>query len=101
MTESSYYRVSFDKELKRQVQQLPGKLRQEAKQRIADLAIDPRPLGAIELRGYSDIYRTWLTDARYRLIWEVIEQERRVEVYYVGLKPNYEELLGPPSPPSD
>ncbi|MBE7470543.1 MAG: hypothetical protein HS114_15535 [Anaerolineales bacterium] len=101
MTETRFYRVSFDKELKRQVQQLPGKLRQEAKQRIADLSTDPRPLGAIKLRGYSDIYRTWLTDARYRLIWEVIEQERRVEVYYVGLKPNYEELLGPPPLPSD
>jgi|GEM_PF-603769 len=101
MTETRFYRVSFDKELKRQVQQLPGKLRQEAKQRIADLSTGPRPLGAIELPGYSDIYRTWLTDARYRLIWEVIEQERRVEVYYVGLKPNYEELLGPPPLPSD
>ncbi|MFL5807396.1 MAG: type II toxin-antitoxin system RelE family toxin [Roseiflexaceae bacterium] len=96
MPESTFYRVTFDKILKQQVQQLPGKLRQEAKKRIADLARDPRPPGSRELRGYPSIYRSWLADARYRLIWQVFDEEYRVEVYYVGLKPDYPATLGPP-----
>ncbi|HLF25189.1 MAG TPA: hypothetical protein VJG32_02535 [Anaerolineae bacterium] len=89
----SFYRVTFDKMLKRQVDRLPGKLRQEARHRIADLARDPRPPDAIELKGYAGIYRIWLQDARYRLVWEVRDEEMRVEVYYAGTKPDYDELL--------
>jgi mRNA interferase RelE/StbE len=102
MAERTFYRVTFDKTLKQQIQHLPGNLRQEAKRRVADLARDPRPPGSLELRGYSGIYRTWLADARYRLIWEVIDEETRVDVYYVGLKPDYKATLGPPDePPAD
>jgi mRNA-degrading endonuclease RelE of RelBE toxin-antitoxin system len=97
MPEPTFYSVTFDKLLKQQVQQLPGKLRQEAKKRIADLARDPHPPGSIELHGYPDIYRAWLTDARYRLIWQVFDEKYRVEVYYVGLKPDYAATLRPPN----
>jgi len=87
------YRLSFDRELKRRVSELPGKLRQEVKRRIADLARDPRPAGAVELRGHPDVYRVWLSDARYRLVWQIFEQELRVAIYYAGRKPDYEALL--------
>jgi len=89
----SPYRLSYDRDLKRHLNGLPGKLRQEAKRRIADLASDPRPVSAIELRGYPNVYRVWLSDARYRLVWEVFEDEHRVAVYHVGVKPDYDELL--------
>jgi mRNA-degrading endonuclease RelE of RelBE toxin-antitoxin system len=89
-----FYRVTFDRMLKRQVQELPGKRRQEAKERIAALSREPRPSNAKELRGYPSVYRLWLSDARYRLVWEVFDAEQRVEVYYVGLKPDYQDLLG-------
>lgn len=95
MTERPY-RLAFDRSLKRQVEQLPGKLRQEVRQRIADLAREPRPRDARELRGYPHVYRCWLSDARYRLIWDVDDGLRRVEIYYVGCKPDYGELLGAP-----
>jgi mRNA-degrading endonuclease RelE of RelBE toxin-antitoxin system len=90
----SPYRLSFDRVLKKQVDELPGKLRQEARERIGALAREPRPAIAKELRGYPGIYRCWLSDARYRLIWEVNDADLLVEIYYVGLKPDYEELLG-------
>lgn len=83
----------YNRELKRQINSPPGKLRQEAKRRIADLAREPRPTGAIELRGYSNVYGTWLSDARYWLVWEVFDDEHRVAIYYVGVKPDYDELL--------
>jgi mRNA-degrading endonuclease RelE of RelBE toxin-antitoxin system len=89
----SAYHLSFDRTFKRQVNSLPGKLRQEAKRRIADLTRQPYPAGAIELRGYPNVCRMWLSDARYRLVWEVFEDEHRVAIYYVGLKPDYDELL--------
>jgi mRNA-degrading endonuclease RelE of RelBE toxin-antitoxin system len=95
MTEQPY-RLAFDRSLKRQVEQLPGKLRQEVRQRIADLAREPRPADARELRGYPHVYRCWLSDSRYRMIWEVDDMQRRVEIYYVGRKPDYGELLGEP-----
>jgi len=41
-----------------------------------------------ELRGYPNVYRMWLSDARFRLAWEVLEDERRVAIYYVGVKPD-------------
>jgi mRNA interferase RelE/StbE len=97
MTEPPY-RLAFDRSVKRQVEQLPGKLRQEVRQRIADLAWQPRPSDARELRGYPGVYRCWLSDARYRLIWEVDETVRRIEIYYVGRKPDYDELLGESEP---
>jgi mRNA-degrading endonuclease RelE of RelBE toxin-antitoxin system len=90
----SSYHLSYDRELKRQVNSLPGKIRQEARHRIAGLADNPRPVEAIELRGYPNVYRMWLSDARYRLVWEVFDEEHRVAVYYVGVKPDYDELLG-------
>jgi mRNA-degrading endonuclease RelE of RelBE toxin-antitoxin system len=89
----SAYHLSYDKALKRQINGLPGKLRQEAKRRIADLARAPCPAEAIELRGYPNVYRMWLSDARYRLVWQVFDDEHRVAIYYVGLKPDYDELL--------
>ena len=97
MTEGPY-RLAFDRGLKRQVDQLPGKLRQEARQRIAALALEPRPGDARELRGYPNVYRCWLSDARFRLIWEVDDAAHQVEIYYVGRKPDYGELLGEPDP---
>ena len=47
--------LPYDKALKRQINGLPGKLRQEAKRRIADLAHAPCPAEAIELRGYPNV----------------------------------------------
>jgi hypothetical protein len=32
------------------------------------------------------------------LIWEVDDIVRRVEIYYVGRKPDYDDLLGEPKP---
>jgi mRNA interferase RelE/StbE len=89
----SVYHLSYDRALKRQVSSLPGKIRQEAKRQIAELAHDPRPAGAVELRGYPNVYRLWLSDARYRLVWEIFDDEHRVAIYYVGSKPDYDELL--------
>lgn len=72
---------------------LPGKLRQEVRQRLVNLVQQPRPANARELQGYPGVYRCWLSDARYRLIWEVRDEERIIELYYVGFKPNYDEIL--------
>jgi mRNA-degrading endonuclease RelE of RelBE toxin-antitoxin system len=95
------YRLAFDRALKRQVEQLPGAICQEVRQRIAALAQEPRPGTARELCGYPNVYRCWLSDAQYRLIWEVDDTVRQVEIYYVGRKPDYGELLGDPEPATE
>lgn len=96
-----HYRLAFDPVLKRQVAALPGKLRQEAMQRIAALANDPRPPQARALRGAPHIYRCWLSDARYRLIWAVDDTAMLVEIYYVGRKPDYGAFIGETEPVED
>jgi mRNA-degrading endonuclease RelE of RelBE toxin-antitoxin system len=93
MTEPAHYTLLFDRAFKQQVNALPGKLRQEVRRRIAALAHEPRPADGLELRGYPQVYRCWLSDARYRLVWSVDDDARSVELYYVGRKPDYDALL--------
>jgi mRNA-degrading endonuclease RelE of RelBE toxin-antitoxin system len=93
------YRVAYSKAVRRQLAELPGHIKAMARQRIAALSGDPRPPRSMELTGHPGYYRLWL-GSDYRLVWHVIDDERIVEVEYVGPKPPdlYAKLgLGRPS----
>ena len=93
------YRIAFSQEVRRQIADLPGHVKALAKQEIAGLSADPRPVRSKELTGHPDYFRLWL-GADYRLVWLVIDAEQRVEIEYAGPKtPNlYERLnLGRPT----
>lgn len=79
------YRIAFSREVRRQIADLPGDVKALAKQEIADLSIDPRPIRSKELAGHPDFFRLWL-GADYRLVWRVVEDEQMVEIEYVGPK---------------
>jgi len=92
------YRIAFSAAVRRQIGTLPGHIKAVAKQEIANLSDDPRPTRSKELAGHPNYYRMWL-GADYRLVWHVMEDERLVEIEYVGFKvPTlYQELgLGRP-----
>ncbi len=92
------YRIAFSPAVRRQIGNLPGHINAIAKQEIANLSDDPRPTRSKELAGHPTYYRMWL-GADYRLVWHVVEDERLVEIEYVGFKVPalYEELgLGRP-----
>ena len=79
------YRLAITKEVHNQIRTLPGYIRAIAKQQIALLSKNPRPAQSRELAGYPNHYRVWL-DAKYRLVWHVVDDDQYVELDYVGLK---------------
>jgi mRNA-degrading endonuclease RelE of RelBE toxin-antitoxin system len=79
------YRILLTRDIKRQLQELPGNIRALARQQIAGLASDPRPARSKELQGHAGHYRLWL-GAKHRLVWQVIEEEKLVEIEYIGPK---------------
>lgn len=93
------YRLIYNQEIKRQIAGLPGHIKSIARQRIAALSDDPRPVRSRELTGHPGWLRLWL-DRDYRLVWHVDDEAKVVELEYVGFKvPDlYEELgLGRPA----
>lgn len=93
------YIIRIDKFIRRQIEQLPGQIKPLAKQQMADLSANPYPAKSRELAGHPGYYLIWL-GAKYRLVWHVIEDERMVEIEYVGPKtPNLyaESGLGRPA----
>jgi mRNA-degrading endonuclease RelE of RelBE toxin-antitoxin system len=79
------YRLSFDRRFIQQLENLPGDLRSLARRRIALLASEPCPDGAKELDGFQGVYRLWLPRS-CRLVWQVIPEEQKVVLIYVGPK---------------
>lgn len=88
------YWVRLSKAIQQQLQALPGHVRPTARQRILALAEDPQPADAKELEGHSSYYRIWI-HGRFRIVWQVIEDEQIVDLLYVGPKlPDLYEQLG-------
>ena len=79
------YRIAFSREVRRQLIELPGHVKALAKQRIAGLSDNPRPLRSKELTGHTDYLRMWL-GSDFRLVWRVFDEEHIVEIEYVGPK---------------
>ncbi len=79
------YRVILSKAIRRQLSRLPGNVRNIARRQIMSLANQPRPGNAKELEGHPEHCRMWIM-GRFRLVWHVSEDERRVDILYVGPK---------------
>jgi mRNA-degrading endonuclease RelE of RelBE toxin-antitoxin system len=79
------YRIAFSREVRRQIEGLPGHIKTLAKQEIASLSEDPRPPQSKELTGHPAYFRLWL-GRDYRLVWHVLDDARMVELEYVGHK---------------
>ena len=63
------YRIRYSDEAKRALPRLPGRYRQRARSVIEALANNPRPVGAMELRGRPGLFRLWLNG--WRIIYSV------------------------------
>jgi len=79
------YRILLTRDIKGQLKDLPGSIKAMARQHIANLANDPRPPRSKELVGHTGYYRLRLS-AKYRLVWQVVEEEKFVEIAYIGPK---------------
>jgi mRNA-degrading endonuclease RelE of RelBE toxin-antitoxin system len=88
------YRIVISSDIKRQIQTLPGHIKPVARQRIAGLSTNPRPSRSKELAGHSGHYRLHIVTS-YRLVWLVNDDERYVEIEYIGPKtPELYDTLG-------
>ncbi len=79
------YRILITRDIKKQIQELPGNIKATARKRIAGLAENPRPSESKELEGHAGYFRLWL-GAKYRLVWQIDEDQKSVEIDYVGPK---------------
>jgi mRNA interferase RelE/StbE len=76
------YRLKITREVQRQVDRLPGNMRQRVKRTIAALAFDPRPSSAEELgEELAGFWRIKLDD--YRIIYSVYDDVVIVEIVRV------------------
>lgn len=79
------YRLKIERHVRRQIDQLPGHIRQRARRLIAELAFDPHPAHAEELTGIlAGRYKIKIND--YRIVYIIEEEIITVEVLKVGHK---------------
>jgi mRNA interferase RelE/StbE len=79
------YQIDISRRVRRQVEGLPGHVRQRVKREIAKLAFNPRPTYAEELRGnLTGRYKIRLD--QYRLVYRIDDDVAVVEVLKAGRK---------------
>lgn len=77
------YRLRIGREVQRQIDRLPGNVRQRVKRTIASLAFEPRPGNAEELgEELAGFWRIKLDD--YRIIYSVYDDIVTVEIVRVA-----------------
>jgi mRNA-degrading endonuclease RelE of RelBE toxin-antitoxin system len=88
------YQIDISKRTRREIDQLPGHMRQRIKREIAQLAFDPRPTHAVELRGpLRDRYKIVLD--QYRIVYWIQDDIAVVQVLKAGKKHHgfYDDLV--------
>jgi len=77
------YSVRLKTSAAKEIDALPTRAdRQRVVSRIAELALDPRPVGSEKLPGHEDRYR--IRQGDYRIVYAVDDRERSVVVFKVG-----------------
>lgn len=88
------YQIDISKRTRREIEQLPGHVRQRIKREIAQLAFNPRPTHAVELRGpLRDRYKIVLD--QYRIVYWIQDNITVVQVLKAGKKHHgfYDDLV--------
>lgn len=79
------YQIDIALSVRRQIEELPGNIRQRIKREIAKLAFNPRPENAKELRGsLTGRYKIRLD--HYRLVYRVDDDAVTVVILKAGMK---------------
>jgi mRNA-degrading endonuclease RelE of RelBE toxin-antitoxin system len=82
---SGKWTTKIERGAQRQLESLPRPdLVKEAAEIISDLADDPVPAGAIEMRGYNNMYRVRFGSDAYRIVYRADIKTRRIIVRAVG-----------------
>ena len=65
------YRIIIAKSVQKQIDKLPNSVRDRAIPKLQALSDNPRPAGAVKLKGYENQYRIRVGD--YRILYEIDE----------------------------
>jgi mRNA-degrading endonuclease RelE of RelBE toxin-antitoxin system len=88
------YAVVLTKDIRKQVEQLPGHVKAQVKELLLTLPDQPRPPQSKELTGHPNYYRIWI-GAKYRMVWFISDEDQIIEPQYVGPKtPELYAVLG-------
>lgn len=79
------YQIEIAPPARLEIQALPGYVRAQARQLIPELAQNPRPPRAKELRGKPSIYRLWLA-GRWRIAYQIDDELQRIRILRVRRK---------------
>lgn len=72
------YSVIVSKSVQKQIVKLPDSIRLKVQEKILALKLEPRPPGALELKGYDYQYRLRVGD--YRIRYEISDEELKVQI---------------------
>lgn len=88
------YQLSIPKPVRRQIEKLPGRYRQQVWRLLGSLTTDPRPADAKPLREREGLYRLVLD--HYRIVYSIEDDILLIEVIKVGRKqgPEFYDELG-------
>lgn len=79
------YSIDLSTPAKQEIRDLPGYVRTQARQLINELAKNPRPPRAKELRDKPNIYRIWLA-GRWRIAYEIDDTAQLIHILRVRSK---------------
>jgi len=76
------YVVEIGKQASKQLNEVPATEQSRLREKIRELATEPRPTMAKKLRGHSDTYR--IRQGNYRVIYSVNDKVLVVKVEKIG-----------------
>jgi mRNA-degrading endonuclease RelE of RelBE toxin-antitoxin system len=87
------YQIEVAPSARKEIENLPGHVRAQARQLIRDLKEAPRPARAKELRDKPNIYRIWLAKS-WRIVYKIDEELQTISILRVRRKEeiDYESL---------
>lgn len=72
------YSVIISKTVQKQILKLPSSVRTRVQEKLVNLKTDPRPPGAVKLKGYDVQYRLRVGD--YRIRYEIDNEELSIKI---------------------
>jgi mRNA interferase RelE/StbE len=79
------YQLEFSPSARQEIRALPGHVRAQAIKLLDELAENPRPARAKQLRNHENIFRIWLA-GRWRIVYAVDDEIITVLVLRVRRK---------------
>ena len=80
----SLWNVRLTPHAKRQFRQLDGDVKLEASEALGELQEEPFPFDVIPMEGYTDLYRVRFYGNQYRIVYQVLQRNRKIVVVSIG-----------------